>query len=77
MTQSQLTDLLIARLVREHGGSRQLWRRLVGQVRLYSEQTHPHCNWTLNPSGNPAQIRAIEQLLDDIRQTHPIIRSDR
>jgi hypothetical protein len=77
MTQCQLIDLLIARLIRDHGGSRQLWRRLVGPVRLYSEQTHSHCNWALSPSGNPAQIRAIEQLLDDIRLTHPIILADR
>lgn len=77
MTQNQLLDLLIARLVRDHGGSRQRWRRLVGAVQLYSVQTHAHCNWSLNPTGSTSEIALIERLVDDLRMTHPLIETDR
>jgi len=76
MTQSQLSDLLIAKLVREHGGTRHRWRRLAGPVRLYSLRTHGHCNWAITPTGSVSEIAAIEQLLDDLRMDHPILDAD-
>lgn len=73
MTQGQLIDLLLARLLRTHGGTRHRWRRLVGPVRTYSLDTHPHCNWAINPTGSSSEIGAIEQLLDDLRMSYPIV----
>jgi hypothetical protein len=76
MTPSQLTDLLVARLVRDRGGSGQRWRKLMGRVQLYDLKTHRHCNWAISPTGSNAEIAAIERLLDDIRTSHPIVLDD-
>ncbi len=73
MTQGQLIELLLARLLQTHGGTRHRWRRLVGPVRTYSLDTHPHCNWAINPTGSCSEIEAIEQLVDDLRMGHPIV----
>ena len=77
MTSAQLVDLLIARLVRDHGGPKQHWRKLVGPVRIYDSSTHAHCNWTIDPTGTHTEIRRIEALLDDLRMRHPVITNDR
>lgn len=68
-----MSDLLLARLVRAHGGSRQRWRKLVGPIRLYSIATHPHCNWSASPVGSAMEIEAVERLADELRLTHPIL----
>lgn len=73
MTPSQLTDLLIARLVREQGGGAQRWRRVLGRVQLYDLKTHSHCNWAITPTGSNSEIAIIERLLDDVRISHPIV----
>jgi hypothetical protein len=51
MTQSQLIDVLIARLIRDTGGTKHHWRKLIGSVQIHSTKTHAHCNWTVNPTG--------------------------
>lgn len=76
MTAGQLIDLLVARLLHDHGGSRHQWRKLVGKVQIYSHSTHAHCNWAINPLGNRRGIDAIEGLLDELRQTSPIVSPD-
>lgn len=76
MTPSQLTDLLVARLVRDQAGTAQRWRRLVGRVQLYDLNTHAHCNWAISPTGSNSEIAIIERLLDDIRISHPIVREN-
>lgn len=73
MTADELIDLLVARLMREHGGAKHLWRRRVGAIRLYSEATHPHCNWAISSTGTARQVEAIESLIDDLRLTYPIL----
>lgn len=73
MRQSQLQDLLVATLVRRHGGTARGWRMAVGAVRLYDPATHPHCNWAIDPRGSTNQIDAIEHLLDELRGTHPLV----
>jgi hypothetical protein len=73
VTADELKDLLLARLVRNQGGVRSEWRKRIGQVRLYSVATHPHCNWAIDAAGTRAQIEAIETLVDDLRSTHPIL----
>lgn len=73
MTAEKLTDLLVARLVRDHGKSKHHWRKVVGKLRLYSPATHPHCNWNATPTGSFQDIALIESLLDDLRMTHPLL----
>ena len=73
MTADKIIDLLVARLVRDHGRSKHHWRKAIGSVRLYSRATHPHCNWTITPTGSHQEIAAIETLLDDLRMRHPVL----
>ena len=75
MTAHDLLYLLLATLVRVHGGQRRRWRHAVGTVRLHSLDTHPHCNWSIAPMGSARENAAIERLLDDLRADHPIIRA--
>ena len=76
MTPARLTDLLVARLLR-HGGGGQRWRRLLGPIRLYDLSTHPHCNWSISPTGSYSEVALIERLLDEVRNSHPIVREER
>lgn len=73
MTGDDLHDILIATLVRQHGGTRQRWRAVVGRLTVHDIRTHPHCNWSVAPSGRPADVGAVEELLDDLRLRHPIV----
>ena len=73
MTASELQDLLITTLVRKSGGSRRQWRIAIGPVRVLDAATHPHCNWSVTPSGSHSEIAAVERLLDDVRLSHPIV----
>lgn len=76
MTASEVQDLLVSTLARRSGGSLRRWRLVVGPVRLHDAATHPHCNWSVDPSGSAREIGAVEQLLDEVRLTHPIIAAD-
>ncbi|MCW1429518.1 hypothetical protein [Novosphingobium sp. JCM 18896] len=73
MTASDLEQLLIARLVRQRGGTSQAWQRALGKVIVRDRETHAHCNWDVRPSGTDAQRAAIEDLLDDVRLEHSIL----
>lgn len=73
MTADKLTDLLVARLLRDHGKSKHHWRKAIGPLRLYSPATHPHCNWNATPTGSVQDITLIESLLDDLRMAHPLL----
>lgn len=70
MTAADLRDLFLARLVREAGGTRRRWRIALGEIRVYSPETHPHCNWAVAPSGTLREIDEIERIGDDLRQRH-------
>ena len=76
MTSSALQDLLVDRLVRAHGGTRRRWRIVLGPVRLHDLATHPQCNWSVAPSGGAREISSVENLLDEVRLTHSIVRAD-
>jgi hypothetical protein len=76
MTASDLEQLLVARLVRERGGTSQTWRRALGKVILRDAKTHPHCNWEVRPSGTDAQHAAIEELLDEVRLKYSNVTAD-
>ncbi|WP_221793360.1 hypothetical protein [Aquisediminimonas sediminicola] len=73
MTASNLRDLLVNMLTRDVGGDRRRWRIAVGDVRVYSRATHPHCNWAVAPSGSNREIAEVERLVDDLRARHPIV----
>lgn len=73
MTGEKLTDLLVARLLRDHGKSKHHWRKAIGAIRLYSAATHPHCNWAATPTGSFQDVALIENLLDDLRMAHPLL----
>ena len=76
MTSSELTNLILSRLVRMEGGTRQRWRRALGEMRIYSIATHPHCNWDVRPTGSSAEHAAIERMLDWAREAHPQVSAD-
>lgn len=73
MTASDLQSLFITTLVRDAGGDRRHWRLIVGDVRLYSVTTHPHCNWSVTPAGSSSEIDRVEQLADHLRARHAIV----
>ena len=73
MTSADLRDLFLATLVKEAGGNRRRWRIVLGDVRVYSRDTHAHCNWSVSPSGNYAEIAEIERVADELRGRHPLI----
>lgn len=73
MTGDTIIDLLVARLVRDHGRSKHHWRKVIGGVRLYARNTHPHCNWAITPTGSRQEIAAVETLLDDLRLRYPLL----
>nr|WP_294261988.1 hypothetical protein [uncultured Sphingomonas sp.] len=76
MTASEVQDLLVSTLTRRSGGSLRRWRLVIGPVRLHDGATHSHCNWSVDPSGGAREVAAVEQLLDEVRLTHPIIAAD-
>lgn len=73
MTAADLRDLFLTTLTRRFGGNRRRWRLVIGEVKLYSLATHPHCNWTLDPQGNGSENEAVERVADDLRAAHPIV----
>ena len=73
MKASELQDFLVTTLVRKAGGTRRQWRMAIGPVRVRDRETHPHCNWSVSPSGSVGEISAIERLLDDVRLSHPFV----
>jgi hypothetical protein len=73
MTAYDLELLIIARLVRERGGTSQVWRRALGQLIVLERSTHGHCNWDVRTNGTDTQNAAIERLLDDVRLEFPIV----
>ena len=73
MTAADLRDLFLVTLTRRFGGNRRRWRIVMGEVRLYSRATHPHCNWAVAPSGSARENEAVESVSDDLRAVHPIV----
>lgn len=73
MTASDLEQILIARLIRENGGTAQTWRRALGGIIVRDAKTHPHCNWDVRLSGIATQRDAIERILDEVRLQHSIV----
>ena len=76
MTASELQDLLISSLIKRVGGTRRRWRIVIGPVKVYDRATHPHCNWSVSPSGDSPEISAVEDLLDEFRTRYSIVSPD-
>jgi len=73
MTSRDLIDLFVKTLMRDIGGNRRRWQTVLGKVRIYSPETHPHCNWQITPIGGAGENAAVERLADRVRGEHPII----
>lgn len=73
MTATELRDLIVRRLVRENGGGTVRWRKVLGELRVYSRATHAHCNWDARPSGASGDVALVEQAVDQLRLRHPFV----
>ena len=73
MTAADLHEIFVTALLREAGGNRRHWRLALGQVKVYSVETHPHCNWAVAPSGTLRDLTEIERIADRLRERYPII----
>jgi hypothetical protein len=72
-TASELRDVLVRDIVRSNGGSTIRWRRVVGEVKVYSRSTHAHCNWEATPSGSAHDVSIAERAIDAIRPRFPYV----
>jgi hypothetical protein len=75
VTAADLRDLFVATLLRRVGGTRRRWRMVIDDLRVYSLDTHRHCNWAVMPAGTIAENAAVEGLADELRSSHPIVTS--
>jgi hypothetical protein len=75
MTSGMLHDLFLSTLIKQAGGNRRRWRLVIGEVKLYDPKTHPHCNWSVTPTGTAAENDVVERIADDLRIRHPIVRA--
>jgi hypothetical protein len=75
MTPADLKELFVALLLKRIGGTRRRWRMVIEDIRIYSLETHLHCNWAVMPSGTFAENAAVERLADELRSSHPIVTS--
>ncbi len=73
MTDADLIDRFLAQLVREAGGNRRRWRLVLGAVRLHDVATHPHCNWSIAPTGTADEVAEVERVSDELRLRYPVI----
>ena len=71
MTSAMLHDLFLSMLVKQAGGNRRRWRLVLGEIRLYDPTTHPHCNWSVTPTGSAGENDTIERIADDLRLHYP------
>lgn len=73
MTAADLHEKFITTLLRDAGNNRRHWRLALGDVRIYSVETHPHCNWAVAPSGTLRDLTEIERVADKLRLQYPIV----
>jgi hypothetical protein len=73
MTAQDLIDIFVKALMRDIGGTRRRWRTVLGEVRVYSTETHAHCNWSIEPMGGAGENAAVERLADRLRGEYPIV----
>lgn len=73
MTAYDVRELLVRMVMRKHGGPLMRWRTVVGEIRVYPLNTHPHCNWRADPSGSVREVEAAERIIDQVSAQHPIV----
>lgn len=73
MTAYDVREALVRMLLRAHGGQLMRWRIVVGEIRVYSISTHPHCNWRADPSGTVREVEVAERAIDLLSAQHPIV----
>lgn len=73
MTAIELRDLIVRRLIRENGGGTLRWRNVIGELRVYSRDTHAHSNWDARPSGASGDVALVERVVDQVRLQHPFV----
>jgi len=73
MDSTELHTLIIEELRKAHGGGTVRWRNALGEIKLYPLSTHAHCNWDVRPAGRPAEVAAVEAVVDRIRLSHPVV----
>ena len=73
MTSADLADKFVKMLLRDIGGSQRRWRAVMGKVKVYSTDTHAHCNWAIDPTGDAGENAAIERIADRLRGEYPIV----
>lgn len=73
MKTADLLDLLITRLARATGKSRAHWRRVLGPAKLYPRETHPSCNWSVEPIGSVSDVATAQDMLDGVRAEYPFL----
>jgi hypothetical protein len=69
----ELRDLIVRNLARAHGGGTTRWRQSVGELKVYSLETHSHCNWDVRPTGSALEMSRVERAVDDVRVKHPYV----
>jgi hypothetical protein len=74
VTAHDVRELIAKAIVRDQGGSLMRWRSVLGRVRIYPLDTHPHCNWRIDPAGTIAEVEAAERAIDVVSARHPIVR---
>lgn len=73
MTAGDLSTLIVQRLARDNGGGTGRWRRVLGELRVYSRSTHAHCNWDVRPTGSVSDVAAVERTADALRLAYPFV----
>ncbi|MGF7146702.1 hypothetical protein FHS96_000311 [Sphingomonas zeicaulis] len=73
MNATQLHNHIVTTLLRRVGGNQRRWRQVLGPLQIHDRATHPHCNWSLHPTGSAGEISAVETLLDTVRLEHPLV----
>jgi hypothetical protein len=73
MTGTELRDLLVREIARTHGGGAQRWRKVAGTIKVYSRDTHAHCNWEARPTGTAFEIAVVERASDGLRARYPFV----
>jgi hypothetical protein len=74
LSSAELNGLLIEMLTGHAGGAPEQWRDAVGDIVVLSLETHPHCNWTVLPTGSAREIAAVDLAVELVRGDHPLAR---
>jgi hypothetical protein len=72
-TPSQMQDLLAELLEGATSGTREHWRRAIGDVEQLPTHFNVRSNWQVHPRGSKRDLEAIQKAVDLVRQEHPYV----